>query len=191
MTAAELERTVREELTNAGLWPDVDERKSQFLEFPDGLFAEIVLNDGSKLAEAERVVRSLKVESKLDRQELDAIVRANWTVQGVDGPESAIVVPGGIRAAWAFTATLKAGGLLKTVVVHVTLSAVDAIKRNIAKSGEAVDEAAAIKEVVKEFLRFRLSYGGESYWDPLDDLPLELNEDALLYWFSPESKTRH
>jgi hypothetical protein len=191
MTAAELERTVREELTNAGLWPDVDERKSQFLEFPDGLFAEIVLNDGSKLAEAERVVRSLKVESKLDRQELDAIVRANWTVQGIDGPASAIVVPGGIRPAWAFTATLKAGGLSKTVVVHVTLSAVDAIKRNIAKSGEAVDEAAAIKEVVKEFLRLRLSYGGESYWDPLDDLPLELNEDALLYWFSPESKTRH
>ena len=110
------------ELTNAGLWPDVDERKSQFLEFPDGLFAEIVLNDGSKLAEAERVVSLLKVESKLDRQELDAIVRANWTIEGVDGPVPAIVVPGGIRSAWAFTATLKAGGLSKTVVVHVTMS---------------------------------------------------------------------
>ena len=120
---------------------------SQFLEFPDGLFAEIVLNDGSKLAEAERVVSLLKVESKLDRQELDAIVRANWTIEGVDGPVPAIVVPGGIRSAWAFTATLKAGGLSKTVVVHVTMSAVDAIKRNIAKSGEAVDEAEAIKEV--------------------------------------------
>ncbi len=191
MTAAELERTVREELTNAGLWPDVDERKSQFLEFPDGLFAEIVLNDGSKLAEAERVVSLLKTESKLDRQELDAIVRANWTIQGIDGPAPAIVVPGGIRSTWAFTATLKAGGLSKTVVVHVTMSAVDAIKRNIAKSGEAVDEAAAIKEVVREFLRLRLSYGGESYWDPLDDQPLELNDDALLYWFSPESKTKH
>lgn len=191
MTAAELERTVREELTNAGLWPDVDERKSQFLEFPDGLFAEIVLNDGSKLAEAERVVSLLKVESKLDRQELDAIVRANWTIEGVDGPVPAIVVPGGIRSAWAFTATLKAGGLSKTVVVHVTMSAVDAIKRNIAKSGEAVDEAEAIKEVVREFLRLRLSYGGESYWDPLDDQSLELNEDALLYWFSPESKIKH
>ncbi|MGB8583740.1 MAG: hypothetical protein WCD47_23195 [Candidatus Sulfotelmatobacter sp.] len=191
MTAAELERTVREELTSAGLWPDVDERKSQFLEFPDGLFAEIVLNDGSKLAEAERVVSLLKVESKLDRQELDAIVRANWTIEGVDGPVPAIVVPGGIRSAWAFTATLKAGGLSKTVVVHVTMSAVDAIKRNIAKSGEAVDEAEAIKEVVREFLRLRLSYGGESYWDPLDDQSLELNEDALLYWFSTESKIKH
>jgi hypothetical protein len=191
MTAAELEKTVREELTNAGLWADVDERKSQFLEFPDGLFAEIVLNDGAKLAEAERIVRSLTVESRLDRQELDAIVRANWTVQSVDGPEPAIVVTGGIRPAWAFTGTLKSGGLTTGVVVHVTMSAVDAIKRNIARSGEAVDEAAAIKEVVKEFLRLRLSYGGESYWDPLDDQPLELNEDALLYWFSPVSETKH
>jgi hypothetical protein len=191
VTAAELEKTVREELTNAGLWPDVDERKSQFLEFPDGLFAEIVLNDGSKLAEAERVVRLLKVESKLDRQELDAVVRANWGIQGIDGPAPAIVVPGGIRPALAFTATLKAGGLSKTVVIHVTMSAVEAIKRNIARSGEVVDEAAAVKEVVREFLKLRLSYGGESYWDPLEDQPLELSEDALLYWFSPQSETKH
>ncbi|MGA7219915.1 MAG: hypothetical protein WBX38_16465, partial [Candidatus Sulfotelmatobacter sp.] len=132
MTAAELEKTVREELTNAGLWADVDERKSQFLEFPDGLFAEIVLNDGAKLEEAERVVRLLKAEPRLNRQELGAIVRANWTVQSVDGPEPAIVVPGGIRPAWAFTGTLKSGGLTKAIVVHVTISAVDAIKRNIA-----------------------------------------------------------
>lgn len=191
MTAAELEKTVREELTNAGLWSDVDERKSQFLEFPDGLFAEIVLNDGTKLAEAERVVGLLKVESKLDRQELDAIVRANWTIQRVDGPESAIVVRGGIRPAWQFTASLKSGGLSKEVVIQVTMSAVEAIKRNIVNSGETVDETAAIKEVVKEFLKLRLSFGGESYWDPLDDQPLELSEDALHYWFSPASKMKH
>jgi hypothetical protein len=191
MTAAELEKTVREEFTNAGLWPDVDERKSQFLEFPDGLFAEIVLNDGSKLAEAERVFRLLKVESKLDLQELDAVVRANWTIESIDGPVPAIVVPGGIRQAWAFTATLKAGALSKAVVIRVTMSAVEAIRRNIARSGEVVDEAAAIREVAKEFLKLRLSYGGESYWDPLEDQPLELSEDALLYWFSPQSETRH
>lgn len=191
MTAAELERTVREQLTSAGLWADVDERKSQFLEFPDGLFAEIVLNDGSKLAEAERVVKLVQVNSKFDQQELDAIVRANWTVQSIEGPAGAIVIPGGIRPALAFTATLKSGALTKAVVVHVTMSAVDAIKRNIAKSGEPVDEGAAIKEVVREFLRLRLSYGGESYWDPLDDQPLELNEDALLYWLGPVSGTKH
>ena len=60
MTSTELERVVREKLKAAGLSEAIDEHGSQFLEFPDGLFAELVLNDGSKLVDVERVARELR-----------------------------------------------------------------------------------------------------------------------------------
>jgi hypothetical protein len=186
MTSTELEKLIREDLMSAGLWGVVDQHKSQFLEFPDGLFAEIVLNDGSKLADAESVARAAEVDLRLQRIELHVIVRANWTVRDVEGPRPAIVVPGGIRSAWAFTATLFSGGITCSVEVDATLSAIEAIKRNVReKSAGLVDEGAAIKETVKEFLRLRLSFGGESYWDPLRERQLDLNEDALSYWLGP------
>jgi hypothetical protein len=180
MTLTELETLIREQLTAAGLWSVVDQYKSQFLEFPDGFFVEIVLNDAAKLVDVERVFRVEEVSRRLDGTELHAMVRANWEVQSVEGPKPAIIVPGGIRPAWAFTGRLVGGGLKTEVEVDVTMSAVDAIKRNIAGP---VQEAEAIKEVVKEFLKLRLSYGGESYWDPLRENRIDLSDDALSYWF--------
>ena len=50
MRTAELETTFRDKLEQAGLVAAMNEEKSQFLDLPDGFFAEIVLNDGSKLA---------------------------------------------------------------------------------------------------------------------------------------------
>jgi hypothetical protein len=186
MTSTELERLIRGKLEASGLLQAIDEHKSQFMEFPSELFAELVLTDGSKLVDVERIGRELRESLKKQGVEVVVIVRSIWIVKTLDGPKSAITVAGGIRPAWAFTATLLSGGLSCNVEVDVTMSAVDAIKRSVAeKSAGLVDEGSAIKEIVKEFLKLRLSFGGESYWDPLRERQLDLNEDALSYWLGP------
>jgi hypothetical protein len=162
----------------------LDEHKSQFLEFPDGFFVELTLNDGSRLVEVEGITRELRELLAKQNVELDVIVRANWAIQGVEGPTPAISVSGGIRAAWAFRVTLTSGSLTTNVEVDVTQVAVLEIKRKV-KEGSlgSADETAAVKEVVKEFVKLQLSFGGESYWDPIRYPQQELNEAALLYLF--------
>lgn len=182
MTSTELEKAIREELRKAGLLGIVDEYKSQFLEFPDGLFAELVLKDGSKLVEVERVGHELQQSLREKGVELDVIVRSTWTVANVDDPRPAIGVSGGIRSVWAFPATLASGGLTAGVEVDVTMFAIDAIRRKLVGESEGpVDEKAVMKEVVKEFLKLELSLGGESYWDPIRYPRKELNEAAFSY----------
>jgi hypothetical protein len=183
MTSTELERRIRGELVVAGLVQLLDESKSQFLEFPDGLFAEVVFSDGSRLVEAERILRELRESLKNQGIELEAIVRCTWVVQNVGDPRPAISVSGGIRAAWNFPATLISGRATTEVEVDVTLLAIDAIKRKLKESSEQVEEKAAMKEVVKEFIKLQLSFGGESYWDPIRYPKQELNDAALLYLF--------
>lgn len=180
MTATELETAMREELAKAGLWELVNQRKSQFLEFPDGLFAEIVLGDGSRLTDVERVGREVRESLSKRGIELDVIVRPIWAVQSVGDPRLATGV---FRAAGSFPATLVSGGLTADVEVEVTLLAVDEIKRKLKGSPGPMDESAAMKEVVKEFLKLQLSFGGESYWDPIRYPKQELNDSALLYLF--------
>jgi hypothetical protein len=182
MTSTELETLIRDELTTAGLWEVVDQHKSQFLEFPDGLFAELVLSDGSKLVDVERIARELRESLRKRDVELDVIVRSTWTVQNVGDPRPAIGVSGGIRAAWAFPVTLVSGGLTAQVEVDVTQLAIDEIrKRLVGQAGKSMGEKDVMAEVVREFLKLQLSLGGESYWDPIRYPQQELNEAALLY----------
>ena len=180
MTSTEVEKLIRDALTTAGLWHVVDQHKSQFLEFPDGFFAEIVLNDGSKLADVESIVQEVEGSLRKQGTDLHPIVRANWTVRNVENPRPAIGVSGGIRSAWAFPATLVSGGLTTDVEVDVDQFAIDAIRRKFVSGGQ-MEENAAMKEVVREFLNLQLSLGGESYWDPIGDPKQELHEGAFLY----------
>jgi len=191
MTSTELERRLREGLATAGLSSVLDEHKSQFLEFPDGLFAELVLNDGSKLVEVERIVGQLRDCLAKEKIELDVVVRATWTVQSVNDPCPAIGVSGGIRAAWAFPVVLASGGEKVPAEVDVTYSAILEIKNRLAQSSDKLlDEKAVMKEVVKEFLKLELSLGGESYWDPIRYPQRELDDAALAYvmFHSPAGK---
>ena len=41
----------------------------------------------------------------------------------------------------------------------------------------------ALQEMVSEFMKFELSHGGKSFWDPRRDSRLELNAGALMYLF--------
>jgi len=186
MTSTELERLIKKKLEGSELLPVLDEYKSQFLEFPDGLFAELVLNDGSKLLDVERIGREVRESLKKQSVDLDFIVRSNWVVSEVGDPCPAIGGSGGLKAAWGrVPITLTSGNSVRTVEVDVGLRAVDEIKHRI--EGKGLDEKAAVKEVVKEFVEMQLSLGGESYWDPIRDPQQELNEGALLYLFGHSS----
>ncbi len=162
----------------------LDEHKSQFLEFPDGFFAELVLGDGSKLAEVDRIARELRELLRTQGLELDVIVRSIWAVQSVGEPGAKISVSGGFRAALTFPVILVSGDARVEVEVNVTFQALEEIKRKVAEGSlEPRDEKAAMKEVIKEFLKLQLSFGGESYWDPIRYPQQELNDSALLYLF--------
>jgi hypothetical protein len=182
MTSTELERQIRETLETAGLLPVLDEYKSQFMEFPDGFFVELVLKDGSRQIEVERIAREFRESLRNQGVDLDVLVRSDWTIQEIEGPRPAVSVSGGLRAAWAYSATLASGNRTTDVEVDVTQLAILEIKRKAREDvANPVDEAVAVKELVKRFLKFELSLGGESYWDPTRPEPLELNESALSY----------
>src|SRR5213594_2695998 len=123
MRTAELESVLRDKLRSAGLVADLDEEKSQFLDMWDGFFAEIVLNDGSKLTAAEQIIRSVKEELKERGVEVDAVVRAVWKVKEIRFIGSARGVSGGLRAALEFEGVLESGSRTCGVSVEVTLAA--------------------------------------------------------------------
>ncbi|HXY77725.1 MAG TPA: hypothetical protein VEH47_02870 [Candidatus Acidoferrales bacterium] len=181
MTATELEKLIREELTRAGLWQLVDQHKSQFLEFPDGLFAELVLNDGSKVVDVERIAREVRQEVKKQGSDLDVIVRSMWAVKEIGNPIPAIAPSGGLMAAWRVPVTLVSGDARRDVQVDVLYSVVLEIKQRIA--GKGLDETSAVKEIVREYIEMELSRGGESYWDPIHYPQQEINGSALVYLF--------
>jgi hypothetical protein len=182
MTSSELEKLIKDRLSDAGLAAFLDERTEQYLEFPDGFFAEVVLKDGSKLAEAHRVVKSVKEDLGKLGIDLHVIIRAIWEVVAV---ESAGIISGGFHR---FRVTLQSGGRECTVDVNVTGLAFAEILSafrgsNLRDYGS--DQNTVLAGIVTKFVRLELSYGGESSWDPLLRPELELNEWALQYLTSP------
>ena len=181
MTSGELENLIKSRLGAAGLARFLDEGKEQYLEFPDGFFAEVVLRDGSRLPDAQRILRGVKEELAKQGVELSVIVRAIWEVVSV---QSVGAAPPGSNGFHRFIVSLRSGGRECTVTVDVTGLAVAGIL-NAFRAGSlkelASDEPSAISAVVGEFVRYELSHGGESYWDPTLDSELTLNENALSY----------
>src|SRR5208337_4243530 len=146
MTSTELEKLTRDELTNVGLWRVVDRHKSQFLEFPDGVFAEVVLADGSKLEDAEGVLRALRENLRKQGIELDAIVRASWTVENIGDPRPSIDISGDIRLATVFQVRLVSGGATADVDVVMDPPVVLGIRRKLlSASAKSLDEIAVMK----------------------------------------------
>jgi hypothetical protein len=181
MTVTDLEQSVKRSLRAADLLQYLDEEQSQFLEFPDGWFAEIVVKDGSKLAEVESIVQRFKTDLQQQKVgELDEIVRPVWTVappieRGL-GPS--VSFPG-LEPAIRFTVTLQSGSLGCRVTVDVTEAALGLIRERLRQT--KVPEDAALQEIVSEFVKLEISHGGTSYWDPRRDSRLELNAPAFMY----------
>jgi len=184
MTTTELERLVREKLGAAGLAAYLNEQQSQFLEFPDGLFAELVLNDGSKLIEVERAAREVREALRKPGVEVEVLVRALWQVGDVrHAGKTLSVTPGAFRDAEAFTATLVSGGVKTAVEVDVTSAAWEEIEKEMKSGAPRTSSSVAewATEVVRRFLKLRLSFGGANYWDPLEVSQLDLGPPEIAY----------
>jgi hypothetical protein len=196
MRTAELETILRDRLLAAGLVTAVNEEKSQFLDLSDGFFAEIVLNDGSKLAVTEQIVRNVKEELKEKGVRLDSTVRAIWSVKNIQFIGPARGVSGGVKAALEFESTLESGGRECSVSVEVTLAALNKLREKFALSDRVGSPAwvregdvheQTLRKLVEEYLEFQLSSGGTRYWDPIRFPKLELKEAAVSY-LMPDSK---
>jgi hypothetical protein len=182
MTSTELENLIRAKLDSSGLLPVVDEFRSQFLEFPDGFFVELVLTDGAKLVDVERVGREVREFLRKQNVDLNVIVRAIWAVREVGDPRPPVSdASGNLGLGWRIPVTLTSGSRTEQVEVAVLYDVVLDLKRKTEAKGWS--EGSAIREVVKEFVELELSLGGESYWDPLRDRKLEINGSALSYLF--------
>ncbi len=181
MTVADLEQSVRGSLRQAGLLQYLDEQETQFLEFPDGWFAEIVVKDGSKLPEVESAVQRFKTDLQRDHGvELDEIVRPVWNVTAIEQVGQSVSFPG-LEPAVRFRVELRSGSLSCAVTVDVTEAVLGLIRERVGKT--QAPEDVALAEVVREFMRTQLAHGGKSYWDPRSDSRLELGAAALMYLF--------
>ena len=179
MTSFELGNLVKERLGAGGLAQYVDDAREQYAEFPDGFFAEVVLKDGSKLSEAKRIVKRLEEELRKQGIELDAIVRATWQVVAVDG--GGLLPP---QSGRRFEVTIRSGITNSNVVVNVPPMVWATVKAYFDRGGLrelGEDMETVLRRLVAEFVRLELSYGGESYWDPILHPELILNEHALQY----------
>jgi hypothetical protein len=190
MTESELQKQVEVELAHAGIMPLVDRDKSQFLTALPDLFVEIVLTDASKQADAEQVLRDISGELKQSGTEIDVVVRSLWEVAKIWYMGPARSVDGGLRAALYFRAKLRSGNRETEVRVDVTIAALSVLRQQLGK-GEVptfgwspqkgdVDEEDIIA-AISRFLELQLDQGGTSYWDPLLDSHLVLNEPGMSY----------
>ena len=168
MTAAEFERNAKQRFQAASLLADFDSDRSRFLEFPDGLFVEIVVRDGAKLGQFQSVVDELTASAG---ERVDLIVRAGWKLVNVNSPQPAYSSGGGLRAAELYPVELVSGTARHQAIVEVTLLA----KLYFRDHGIVGDD---IKAIVEEFVNEQLKKSGASYWDPVRSPELEINGDT-------------
>jgi hypothetical protein len=171
-----LENVFKQRLQDSGLLPYLFTERSQFLDFPDSFFVELVVKDGTKLPEFSRVVDQIRAEAP--EQHLNAIVRATWDVENVGDPIQAYSKETGTpRFAVQYPVDLKSGNATTRVWVEVTTLA----DRTLESHGADRDD---LRTIVREFVRAQLKKGGASYWDPQKFPHLEINSDTASFILS-------
>lgn len=190
MTETEVHKFLEDRLKQAGLSEVIDPDSSQFLDLPE-YFAEVVLTDASRQADAEQVVREVAGELKRSGTPLDAIVRSLWQVIKVSDAAVARTPEGDVRTALDFRVELRSGRRETEVRVDVSILALTVLRQKLGKdkfvesigwSPEKGDvDEASIQAAVRAYVELQLHNGGTSYWDPLLDRHLELNESAMSY----------
>ncbi len=176
MTEPELKQLIFERMKAADLLHYLSEGEQQCFDFPEGFFVEVVVKDGSKLPAVRNIMDSIRAELEQQGVPLDPVVRALWDVKDVQyvgvpvDPES-----GGPKVALRFRARLRSGERQAEVKVDVSPSAQAEVRSRLGADEET------LKKVVRDFLALQLSTGGTSYWNPLDDDHLEMEEMAAAY----------
>ena len=193
MTESELEKLVIDRLAMAGIVGVLDRHLSQFLWVGDEFFAEIVLKDASKQADAERLMKGIKEELNRSGTVLDPLVRSLWKVAEIHyfGPSRS--PEGGIMTAFDFRAQLQSGDMTIEVRIDVTIIALSILRQKLGiekfplhgwspAKGDVSEEN--IRSAVKGYLETHLQQGGTSSWDPLlePEPHLTLNEGAMSYF---------
>jgi len=192
MTESELEQLVIERLARAGIAGVLDRHLSQFLWLGEEFFAEIVLTDASKQADVEQLMKGVKEELNKTGTVVDPLVRSRWQVTEVHYLGPARSPEGVIKTALDFRSVLQSGSMMIDVRVDVTIAALSILRQKLGiekftlqgwspSSGDVSEEH--ICAVVKGYLETQLQQGGTSYWDPLLEKHLTLNESAMSYYF--------
>ena len=192
ITSSQVEELIESRLQDTGLSKFVNRDYSQFLDVAEELFVEIVLNDGTALEDVEKIVRHTAQELKTQGVRLDSVVRAIWEVGKVDYIGPARGSSGGLRAAYEFRVTLKSGERSHQVSVDVSWGAMEflehklGLKKFVAGHDDALRQGhldeVIVGNLVRSFVQYELSRGGTSYWNPLLDGRLDLNDTAMAFF---------
>jgi len=189
LTPTEVESRLEAKLEASGLSQALRRDLCQFIDLPSGFFVEIVLEDGSLLPQARKVIAEFRRDLEPTGLQLDDVVRATWAVSGMDveslGPARA--ADGGIRSAERFRAKLVAGRGSCDVTVDVSTAAQEHLKEQLSSSSLSRD---TLLLVVRDFLELELASGGKSYWDPLLHKELDLSAAAVSYLFKESFEYR-
>ncbi len=191
MTETEFQEMVKLQLAGAGLKDGIDYESSQFLVEPEGFFAEIVLRDALLQPEADQVLKRVADVLRSKNLELSSIVRSLWHVKTVCYVGPARSAGGGLRTALTFGIELESGRRTQAVLVHVTIAALNVLRQKLGKESFVmhfgwapekgdVDEEN-ISAAIQSYLSVLLEKGGMSYWDPLVEGELEMDESAMSY----------
>jgi len=191
MTESELEKLAIDRLTAAGIVSVLDRHHSQFLWVGEEFFAEVVLTDASKQADADRLMKEIAEEMHRTGTRLEVVVRSIWQVGEIRYLGPARTPEGGLMTALDFRAHLRSGGKEIDVRVDVTIAALTVLRQRLGiekfimhigwspQKGDVSEEH--IGAAVKVYLETQLEQGGTSYWDPLLQSHLTLNEAAMSY----------
>jgi hypothetical protein len=182
MNVVEVHDLLFEKLQANGVAESVHRELSQVLDFPEEFFVEVVLRDASKMPQAERAILEVTEILKEKGIDLNAIVRAIWEVKEIESEGAAYGSTGVPRSAFCFRVLLRSGAREESVHINVTRAATEELGR---KAG--VDPSREmLEQLVREFVKMRVSVGGMSYWDPLRVPERDLTAAGMTYLLSLE-----
>jgi len=143
----------------------------------DSFFAEVILNDGSRVSEAEEAMLSLKSSLSTEGIKLEPRVAAEWSLKSVEYGGICRGESGGIRSAEYFSAELVAGTARQTVTVEVSQAAFEELKERLgAKKPEGFQQTnALVCEILRDEINLWLSRRGESRWNPVSTNLVQLS----------------
>lgn len=175
MTADQVKEETERKLQSLGLLSALDLRRTQFLDLPDGTFAELVLVDAGREEEIREALSGFDPE-------VDLRIHPIWKTETVGEPEIAISQSGGIIAARIVAVRLRSGSAVTDVQVAITWLAEQELKQMLGMEPD-------LKKLAREYVENWLQWGGESYWDPRRHQRLEIGADRALSLYRALQKT--
>jgi hypothetical protein len=151
---------VQKRLAETGMIDVLDETHSGSVEIGSTFFVELVLHDGSWIAQGEALILEM-ANFKHEHVRVVGVVRAQWTVASIQHVGNCIDGSGLLKTSECFKVELRAGEGKQVVEVEVTPGAFEEIDRRLGKGIQIV------QQVIRMLLEENLKQGGQSYWHPI------------------------